>query len=104
MDITIPQINIKEVSFEEFEKSFFEALKPAVSNKVIFVKFVNDGLVISFSFDNFVIFTKETYENIKTKFPDSDNDADILMEDERIHPSILKFIQYYTYERGIEEK
>jgi len=104
MDIKIPQPNIKEVSFEEFEKTFFEALKPAVSNKVIFYKLFSDGVALSFSFDNFIIFTKESYENIKQKFPNSEKDAEVIIEDEDIHPSITKFINHYTYERGIEER
>jgi len=105
METTIRDYSVKKIKFEEFEKSFFESLKPGVSNNVIFYKFLKEGLEISFGFDNFIVTTYKSYSEIKQKFPNSENDSDVVLDDtsDILHPSVKKFILFYTHNRGIEE-
>lgn len=105
MEIILKDYKIKRISFEEFEKSFFEALKPGALDNIIFYKFLAEGVEISFSYDNFIIYTIESYKNIKEKFPGSENDTEVVLSDENpfLHPSVKKFIIYYTHNRGIKE-
>ncbi len=103
MELTIKNPAIKKLSFEEFEKTFHPGLAPAASNAVIFYRILDDAVEISFSYDNFIIITGMKIESIKEKYPANENDYAVVMEEKPINPSIKKFVDYATWQRGIQE-
>jgi len=95
---------LKKITFENFEKNFYEALSPTINGNIIFYNFSDYEIILSFSWDNFIIETSLSYENILNMFPNSENDIEVTTSDMKLHPAIIKFISQYTYGRGIEEK
>jgi hypothetical protein len=107
MELNIKDISVKTISFESFEKYFFEALNPSTNNNIIFFKLLKDEIQLTFSWDNFIITTTKKYYDIIQMFPNAQNDAEVLLEDDtnlKTHSSITKFIQQYTHNRGIKEE
>jgi len=106
MEILIKNPAIKRISFSDFEKRFYVALRSDVSNSVIFYRFIeNQGIELSFCFDNFVMITFSSFEETIELFPNAENDADVVLatKNKTTHPSVTKFINHYTYNRGIRE-
>jgi len=99
---------IKTIKFNDFRKHFHEALLPTVSNKVIFYKINENDIEISFSFDNFIIITKEKFISMMQEFPPESvaNDMDVRFDEENpdLNPSVKKFVIHYMHGRGIKVK
>lgn len=100
----MPQV--KQLSLNNYEKYFFEALKPGASNNVIYYHLGKYELEISFSWDNFINIIRVPYNEILSKFPPMEAQKDIEVNANvnlMGHPSVVKFIEHYTHGRGIPE-
>jgi len=107
MEIKLNDPFVKEITFDTFEKFFFNMLRTnqgAVNTqKAMFYKFLEYELQITFNFENFVIFFKIPYSEVRNKYPNLNNDGDVKLSEYEHAPYIIKFLEEYTFGRGIKE-
>jgi CHAT domain-containing protein len=107
--LDIAQPEIKQISYDTYETYFMEALRnPEVNNNnTIFFRLMKDNsIILSFSWENFLVMVVVSEEEIMNLYPLSDlqHDSEIRFSDLRGHPSYIKFIEQATFGRGIPEK
>jgi len=96
--------NLKRISFKDFEKYFKEGLDSPDVNNVIFYKESETGFEISFSWDNFIIETGISFQEIIEMYKDDYQDTiEVATDATGRHPAIVKFMQEYL-KRGIPEE
>ena len=107
MEISWKEPQTKIISFEDYEKYFMPALvnPDPLHFKILFYKKAEKGLLISFSWDNFIIITEVSYDAIVQLYKDTNLEiSDVTLSDREDHPMLLKFYSDYLFNRGIPEK
>jgi len=104
--------NIKRITFETYEKYFYEQLRHDTTNSTgtaLFYRIDDYELVVTFNFTPFIIYftigldkIKEMFQHIKQYDFEVNMEKEILYNDE-YSPYIHKFIKRYLYNRGIQE-
>ena len=105
MEIQINNPQVKNISLEDYEKFFMEGLKNPDNYHLLFYKKTGEGIIISFSWDNFIIIVNTPYSQILEIYKDQNLDtADVKLSDTKDHPILLKFYSDYLFNRGIPER
>lgn len=106
MEVTVKSPQVKEVTFEDYQKFFMEALDAqGPPYHLLFYRKAPEGIQISFNWDNFIIFTKISYPEILELYKDTNlHVADVVLSDQSDHPVLLKFYADYLFNRGIPER
>ena len=106
MKIEVESPELKVVKFSAYEKYFMEALRNPDLFHLLFYRKSQEGIQISFSWDNFIVITNISYDEI-LKIYEGQNLATadvILSKSTEDHPILLKFYNDYLFNRGIPEE
>jgi len=100
----VESYQVKKIKFEDYIRYFKDILGLAEDSRVIFYKRTEDRIVISFSYDNFIIITERRLSDIVLEYESDANYTpyEITQDETGEHPAIVKFLAEYL-ERGIPE-
>lgn len=99
----------KRISFETYDKHFRDALMSPDDNHIVFYHRSARVFTISFSWDNFVIFTKISVDEIRAKYAEEQEDSnstpyEVATDDSGEDPAVVRFKAEYVPSRAIPEE
>ena len=102
MEIVLKNSQIKRISLKNYEKYFMDALERPDDDHIIFYKYLDNSIEISFSWDNFIIIVAVLCSEIFDIYKDQNMDVlEVKMSDD--NPYIARFKHEYLFDRGILE-
>jgi hypothetical protein len=99
----------KRISFESYDKYFRDALMSPDDNHIVFFYRGSNVFTISFSWDNFVIITKISLEEIRAKYAAEQEGTnstpyEVATDDTGEEPAVVRFKAEYVPARAIPEE
>jgi hypothetical protein len=94
---------IKKISFEDYKKYFLGILESPDDTHIIFYRRTPDYITISFSYDNFIIFTQIATSELQSLYSEEElKSFDVTSDTSQDDPYFIKFKKDYI-PRGIPE-
>lgn len=99
---------IKKIRFEDYDKYFASLIDSPDDSHIIFYRRDGERFTISFSYDEFIIITSITIEQIRERYEDQleqptrGEPFEVATDDTGDDPAVRKFIAEYL-SRGIPE-